>query len=202
MLAAGFDSLAPDLIKILFGFGLTAVLGSWITRHTQQRSWNRQWLVQRRAEDLKEMTAVFDELSRLLDRRWYRSAKLLWALRSADDETVESALSEYRLVLFAWNDNINRTLAQLQIHFSAGVRRQLDDELGRRLVELGAGLEDVYRCREKISKRYGSLVTQLEEARLAVYDFNLHLLGMIAERRSSLLGHVTATEPGGSARGE
>jgi uncharacterized membrane protein len=70
---------ADSLVPIAVGFLLTTVLGGSLGFYFQQRTWNHQHAVQRREQRHEQAIRVFEELSRLMDRRLYRLRLLYWS---------------------------------------------------------------------------------------------------------------------------
>jgi len=68
-----------DLIKLTAGFLLTTLCGGLLGFVFQRRNARYQWLRARWEKELGEAQAVFEEVSRLLDRRLYRTRQLLWS---------------------------------------------------------------------------------------------------------------------------
>lgn len=144
-------------------------------------------------EDLRRenATQVFEEVSRLLDKRLYRQRRLFWALRAEagqgmtwSDETL-LRLKQYQEVLFDWNDGINRNLALIQHHFSKGLRDELDGQIGREFVELGRICETVLKTpstpQKKDSVRHQEQL--LSSIATRVYNYNIKLLEFIQQGR-------------------
>jgi hypothetical protein len=95
-------------------------------------------------EGLTEAQTVFDEVSRLLDRRLYRTRQLLWSFDYAADRR-QQCLTDYRTIITEWNDNINRILAMLAIHFSIELRNVIDNQIGAQFRAIGRSLEQAIR---------------------------------------------------------
>ena len=72
-------SITDDLIKLAITFLLTTVCGGLLAFVFQGRQARYQWLRARWEKELTEAQTVFDEVSRLLDRRLYRTRQLLWS---------------------------------------------------------------------------------------------------------------------------
>jgi hypothetical protein len=69
------------LAPILLGFLLTTVLGGFLGVYLQQRSWAHRFKVERATAERDRAVQVFEETSRLLDRRLYRMRRLAWTLK-------------------------------------------------------------------------------------------------------------------------
>ena len=135
--------MGNELIKLLVGFALTTVCGGVLTFFFQRRQAQYQWIKSRWEKELSESQAAFEEISRLLDRRLYRTRQFLWGFDRSPEE-LEARLGEYRKAVTRWNDNVNRILALLAIHFSDEIRNILDNDLGAEFVNVGRLLEQAY----------------------------------------------------------
>src|SRR5205807_6782877 len=136
--------MTDDLIKLTIGFLLTTVCGGLLAFVFQRRQAEYQWLRTRREKELTDAQAVFDEVSRLLDRRLYRTRQLLWSF----DRLLagrQQCLDDYRTIVTEWNDNINRILAMLTIHFSIERRNMIDNQIGAQFRAIGHSLEQAIR---------------------------------------------------------
>ena len=185
------------LLPIFVGFLLTTVLGGLLGTYLQQRSWSHQFQAQNDARDLERATEVFEEVSRLLDRRLYRMRRLYWAL-SAETESstrgqAEVRMADYVSVVYEWNDGINRILALLERYFGSGVRDRFDNDIGRQVRHLGEALQVLWNSlgdgRKGSSWRDPSEGVSVDDLnprfdRLAnsIYDYNVELIRAIQER--------------------
>jgi glucose-6-phosphate-specific signal transduction histidine kinase len=175
--------MTDDLLKLAVGFMLTTLCGGLLGFAFQRRHARYQWLRSRWEKELSEAQAVFEEVSRILDRRLYRTRRLLWSLDRGQD-LIEDRLSDYRAVVFEWNDNVNRILALLAIHFSAELRDTIDNEIGAEYVAIGRALEQTIRGTSEANAE--ELEQRLDRLATSVYDFNLHILKEIKARRNAL----------------
>lgn len=137
-----------ELIPLAVGFLLTTVLGGLLGSFFQQRTWAHQHRVQTQDRERERAVLVFEEVSRLLDKRLYRLRLLYWSLAADTDarsERSETRMGDYRQVLYEWNDSINRNLALIQQYFGIAARERLDYRIGAAFVELGQAVEVMWR---------------------------------------------------------
>lgn len=208
-------SLAPDITVIVATF-----LAAGLAYYFQNRSWNHQHQLQA-AEEQHQLRAqlseqereravlIFDEISRLMDKRLYRLRLLYWRMKSGHDgtgwpkETAER-FEEYRQVLYEWNDSINRNLALVQRYFGRGMRDQLDYRLGASFASLGRTMEQWWKSAEVAPPRgQADVATRLNRLSSLIYSFNLDMItaiqaGAIASRIPEQLV-VSQQEAGTSA---
>lgn len=109
-----------ELILVVAGFLLTTVLGGLLGFFFQRRTWAHQHRVQTQDRERERAVLVFEEISKLLDRRLYRLRRLYWSLVADEDvhsERSDNRMDDYQDVLYEWNDSINRNLALIQQYF-------------------------------------------------------------------------------------
>ncbi|MFI8834971.1 hypothetical protein ACIGPN_28730 [Streptomyces afghaniensis] len=137
-----------ELIPLVAGFLLTTVLGGMLGSFFQQRTWAHQHRVQAQDRERERAVLVYEEVSRLLDKRLYRLRLLYWSLAAdtgARSEQSETRMGDYRQVLYEWNDSINRNLALIQQYFGIAARDRLDYRIGAAFVELGQAVEAMWK---------------------------------------------------------
>lgn len=87
-------------------------------------------------------TQLFEDLSRLMDKRLYRMRRVHTGMadpRAQGD--LKNRWTAYREVLYEWNENLNRNLALTQRYFGDKARRTLQDEIAAGFRELSILLE-------------------------------------------------------------
>jgi hypothetical protein len=173
--------MSETLLTVILGFVLTTVLGGFLGYVLQRRSWAHQYRVQAAADRREKATLLFDELSRLLDKRLYRMRRLYWSLgdHRPRQESKESRarMAAYVAILFEWNDSINRNLALLQSYFGGQLRTQLDEVIGARFRDLGAELEQLWK--EETAQPSSDITHRFSELADLIYQFNLDMIAVI-----------------------
>jgi hypothetical protein len=189
------DKITP----VITGFLLTTVIGGLLGFLFQRRTWNHQHAVQVHEQERERAVAIFEEVSRLMDRRLYRLRLLFWSLpkRSlggTEQELAQRRLEDYRQVLFDWNDNINRNLALIQQYFGTGLRSKLDNVLGARFVELGRDVEKLWRqdWSETEAAKYPRLENAIEGLSNSIYFYNIEMIKAI---QSASFGTAIEQQP-------
>ena len=188
------------LLPIAVGFLLTTVLGGLLGFFFQNRSWEHQHKIQQADEErhramrvAEENRAralqVFDEVSRLMDKRLYRLRQAYLSLpveggASGRSPQAEERLRDYQQVLYEWNDSINRNLALLQHHFGSAARQRLDNAVGASFAEAGRSFEAFWRAGrrpdgDKFERRLAGLGS-------IVYNFNIEMIGAIEQPHTGL----------------
>ncbi len=183
-----------NLAPVIVGFILTTVLGGLLGSFFQNRTWDHQNKIQQAeqerlhkaqiAEEKRDKALqIFDEISRLMDKRLYRLRLVYWSLpagggQAGHSPSAENRFEDYRRVLYEWNDSINRNLALLQHYFGQDMRDRLDYQVGASFVELGRVIELWWKS--GVSPEQGqSFDTRLQNLRNLVYTFNLDMIRAI-----------------------
>jgi hypothetical protein len=186
-----------SLLPVITGFLLTSVLGGLLGFFFQNRSWEHQHKIQQAEQERQrqlqlaeqargQALAVFDEISRLMDKRLYRLRLVCWSLQGDDGQSEHSRLArsrfkDYQQVLYEWNDSINRNLALLQHYFEPRIRQRLDNQVGGTFVELGRVIEEWWRTGVRPQSQE-AIDARLRTLGSLVYQFNLDMIRAIGER--------------------
>ena len=173
----------PRARPIGCGLLLTTVAGGLLGVYLQRRSWSHQYNVQLAAAARDRAVALFEELSRLLDRRLYRMRRLYWTLRRERERPLSErgakSLEAYDAVLFEWNDNINRNLALLERSFGSRMRKQLDDEIGATMRSVGVALENELKNPSVSETDLNEIGSRLGRLANLIYAYNVEMLALI-----------------------
>jgi peptidoglycan hydrolase-like protein with peptidoglycan-binding domain len=171
--------MGSDLTLLIVGFVLTTVVGGFLGYQYQRRTWQAN----RRESEREAASAVFDEISRAMDRRLYRMRRLYWSVRDWDDQRVDESLSDYREILRDWNDNLNRNLALVYRYFGPEVWRYVDGVLYEEFAYLGLRLERRVRhhaSEESASEPAHALTgRRLKALSNDVYELNRFLIAQV-----------------------
>ena len=179
--------MSPDtlekLLLLVIGFLLTSVAGTLIATVVQRRFWKHQWQLQSQKEWVDSARAIFEEVSRLMDRRLFRLNQLFIWSRRDDKERMANSLKHYRVILAEWNESINRNLSMLQFFFGTEIREQLDFEIGANFIHAGDLVETYYRDPVlRTEEKATDIKKIIRSTRSSVYNFNLKMLAQIARQ--------------------
>ena len=101
------QELHDNLWVLIAGFILTTVAGGLLASILQARLWRHQWKAERRVKFEEAARAVFEDVSRLMDKRLFRLSQWrLWIARG-DEPRIAIALEDYRAVMREWNAALN-----------------------------------------------------------------------------------------------
>lgn len=99
--------IATDQGKLIAGFILTTVIGSALGFLLQRVSWRRQAKTELFRQRYLDGTKLLEELSNLIDRRYFRLQRLLWAIPSkGGEEIIKLREKEYFETVQEWNEKL------------------------------------------------------------------------------------------------
>lgn len=104
-----FSKLTCTIIAGIIGCGLGAYL--------QKESWKEQNKLSMLESDRKQAESIFNEVSSLMDDRYYKTVRLLSAYKQKDSVKVEKHKQSLSMQLEQWNANYNRTCALIEGYF-------------------------------------------------------------------------------------
>ena len=175
-----------ELVLLLLGFLLTTLLGGYLAQSWQNRAHAFEREVAHRRSEQQAATQLFEELSRLMDKRLYRMRRLHTGMADPSARgDMKNRWGAYRDTLFEWNENLNRNLALTQRYFGDEARQALELEINEGFRELGTLLEGgaypnngltKYEHRQRVADRLNNLI----------YNFDIQLIEAI---QSGEVGH-------------
>ena len=178
-----------DLLKLCLGFLLTTVFGGLLGYYFQNRAWRHQFRIRLLEANLAEANKLFDELSRLMDKRLYRMRQVHWKLKNpAAEEALEKAMNSYREVLYEWNDALNRNLSLTETYFGAEIKRGLKGSIYEEFSRIGNLLESGY-LKFRDNKGFYEWEQPAEDlTRLGhrIYGLNIKMIRSIQKRQEGL----------------
>ena len=136
-------------LALIPSFVLTVLIGGAYASYLQQRSWRHQNQTRLDEEERKQAGEICTALAQLLDKRRYRTVRLLQAIEDrargegSDDELGERR-SEYEQALAEWNDQLTTRLVSVEVYFGGDAYDQLDS-IDRRFQEADSGIDKLYR---------------------------------------------------------
>lgn len=193
--------MARQLLLLVIGFFLTSVLGGTLGFIFQRRTWTQQERSKLLEAERLAARTVFEDLSRLMDKRLYRMRHFNWALQRSHGQTEESADLEghrdkLRDVLYEWNDNLHRNLALVLSYFGNEMRIYLEDTIFEEFKRIQAKLESAYReIRNAGSPRDHDFDQELYVLGTYVYSINV---GMISRIQEGKVGRFNPATPASS----
>lgn len=169
-----------DLTRLLIGFALTTVIGGALGIHFQNKSWRYQNDEKRYEAEITRASEIFDDLSHLLDRRTYRTRRLILAYRDNTDEDIKKWRDSYQEVLIQWNESLNRNLTLTQRYFGDDMRNKLDDI--REEFRKTDNALTAYRKAEKHNQNdLKDIENGLDSFNYKIYGFNIEMLKHIQD---------------------
>jgi hypothetical protein len=187
---------------VVVGFLLTTVLGGFLGSLFQRRVWNHQHVTQIMTSERTRSIEIFEEVSRLLDKRLYRLRLLYWSLPAGNSRGVRSQLAEqrlddYRQILFDWNDGINRNLALIQQYFGDEARFEFDHVMGIHFIQLGRMVEHYWNSDDALDPvEKSDFEGRLHLLGRLIYHYNISLLQTIRANSMTRKGRTRSGLPG------
>lgn len=137
-------------LALIPSFVLTVLIGGAYASYLQQRSWRHQNQSRLNEEERKQAGEIRTALSELLDKRLYRTLRLLQAIEerarnAVSDDQLRDQRSEYEQALADWNDQLTTRLVSMEVYFGRDLRDRLKDTIDRRFQEADDEVEKLYR---------------------------------------------------------
>ncbi len=175
---------------IIITFLLSGLVGTCISYFFQNRSWKYQYKITLQNSETKTSLKIFEEVSRLIDKRIYRMDKLNWALEdNNDEEKIKKQMNLYRTILYEWNDNYNRDRALLTIYFGNDIQQYFSEDIHSAIKKTGKMLEKYYyTSSDKRNTEMGYEIDgRIGDLENKAYEFNLRMLSVIRKREADIL---------------
>lgn len=168
-------NLAEDMALIGFQFVLLTIGGAIVANFYQGQLADRERGAERRDRSRTEAVAAFDEVSRLLDRRLYRTRRLVWGMQEGvGTEAWNARRLAYDAAVVDWNENLNRNLALIQVHFGCDLRSKLSGEIFPRFRSISSELTD-----KPTLDELSHIHEQINDLNAAVEAFDVEMLERI-----------------------
>lgn len=162
---------------------ISVIIGAIAAFIFQQRQSDIRRSIDIREKRIAISREIFDELSRLMDRRLYCTVQLYIWIQSSDDAMKISTLINYREAVRDWNYSTNRHVAMLHSFFGEEIRTSFREIVSRGFVRLGSLVESFYRgVREENIQ--SEIKRGTESLYHAVSNLNAAMLEMIFEQES------------------
>lgn len=96
---------------------IAGLLGWWLGVQYQDKNWKEQNSLSMLESDRKQAEVIFNEVSRLMDDRHYKTTRLLSAHRQNDSIKIRRYKDSLILNLEEWNANRHRTYSLIEAYF-------------------------------------------------------------------------------------
>jgi hypothetical protein len=181
------DDLVGNVVLLVLGFVLTTIVGGVLGYSLQDRLWKRQNRAKMFESERATATKLFEDLSRLMDKRLYRMRQVYWKLQrhTRGAEELESQMAVYRELLSEWNDSLNRNLALTEAYFGPEVRSHLEGKVYEGFSSIGRLLEDSYRADPSAdhTRQFQSISRSLTGIGAEIYMLNARMISQIQRGR-------------------
>ena len=172
---------------LLTGFGivLTAIIGSSATYYFQNRAWEHQHEISLQESETEAASKIFEETSKLVDKRIYRMEQLNWWLEdNKDQKRIEEQMDMYRQILYEWNDNFNRNRALMERYFGKNVQDYYSNDIHSAMKNAGNLLGDYYYTSSWKRSRAAGLEIEgrVGDLENKAYELNVRMLKLIQKQ--------------------
>lgn len=99
---------------------IAGFLGWWLGVQYQDKNWKEQYSLSMLKSDRKQAEVIFNEISRLMDDRHYKTLRLLSAHKQNDSTKIQRCKDSLILNLEEWNANRHRTYSLIEGYFGPG----------------------------------------------------------------------------------
>lgn len=99
---------------------IAGLLGWWLGVQYQDKNWKEQYSLSILESDRKQAETIFNEISRLMDDRYYKTIRLLSAYKQNDSVRILECRKSLSLQLEEWNANRHRNNSLIEAYF--GIR--------------------------------------------------------------------------------
>ena len=168
-----------DISMLLAGFHLTTIVGGYLSHSWQTRSAEIQREAEQKRYEIQAATEVFEDISRLMDKRLYRMRRISMGVgNDVDADIMSRRWDAYRESLFEWNENLNRYLALTQMYFGQEARDTLERDIQTRFIAFGRLLENS-RAKKSSDNTYAKRLQVADDLNNYIYEFDLKLIDRI-----------------------
>lgn len=96
---------------------IAAVIGGWLGATFQENSWREQYKLSMIECDRQQAEDIFNEVSRLMDDRFYKTRRLLSAYTQRDSIKIETYKQSMLMQLEEWNANRRRMYSLIEGYY-------------------------------------------------------------------------------------
>jgi hypothetical protein len=164
-----------EVTMLLLGFLLTTLVGGILTYYYQTLAWNRDDQARRKSDELARASVLFEDLSRMLDKRLYRLRNVEDGLEEKVSAVeLEKRREQYRVAVAEWNESLNRNLWATERYFGPSLRSTLEGKVQEGFRSLHAELSDT--LRDPKDERIKQLKDHIDSFNPAIYVFDGKML--------------------------
>lgn len=131
-----FMDFVEKLSLLVIGFGLTTLAGGYLANKFRRETAKTEFEIAAMQSDISRSVQVFESVSQLMDKRLYRMRRLHDVFNgNVSSDVLPQRLSDYRVALIEWNDNLNRYRALDAFYFPPDAGRPMKANF----VDVGCG---------------------------------------------------------------
>jgi hypothetical protein len=164
-----------EVVLLLIGFLLTTIVGGLLTYWYQTLAWNRDDIARRKSEELTRASALFEDVSRRMDRRLYRLRNVEDALEEKlSSAELDKRRAQYRAAVADWNESLNRNLWATQRYFGTSLRSTLEGTIQEGFRSLHQELAET--LGDRTEERINKLKAHINDFNPSIYMFDGEML--------------------------
>ena len=179
-----------QIVAVILGFILTGLIGNRVVQQWQHRGWLRQQQFLGREKEYLALRDLSTELSTEIGRRIYQTRRLLWAIRSMPDASIDDRLKSYDESLTRWNENLGNYYVRLTLYASYYDTTDLERRIHDPFQAVGAELEAMVRVRRRGKQpdaaKIAKIDRRLNDLQGEIFVFNRDLLRIVENLRERI----------------
>jgi DNA anti-recombination protein RmuC len=164
-----------ELVLLLLGFFLSTIVGGMLAYWYQSLAWSRDDEARRKSEELARASALFEDISRMMDKRLYRLRNVQDALEQRlSVGELEKCREEYRASVAEWNETLNRNLWATERYFGKSLRNTLEATIQEGFRSLHRDLSET--LKDPSGEKVNRLKASIDDFNPLVYAFDGEML--------------------------
>lgn len=159
---------------------IAGIIGCVLGAYLQNQSWIEQNRLSMLESDRKQAESIFNEVSSLMDDRYYKTVRLLSAYKQKDSAKIERYKESLSIQLEQWNSNYNRICALLEGYFGPRYNHFFKHKIqhnfaltGNKIIPSGASMVE--------NQKY--LDSRLDVLSKNIVTFNMMMIDAIKENK-------------------
>lgn len=162
-----------NTLNIVISFLLVTFLGNALIASWQHRTWVQQKRFEKKATSITSLLKIFDYLVQLMSKRRFAMLRVIYALKSADEDRIRMTTAIYDEVLNEWNIRFNELLIKITFHLGTDKMSVFENDINEHFVNLGRKIESLCKNRDKATKTaLNEIEKSLNKLSRDIFTFN------------------------------
>jgi hypothetical protein len=177
-----------EVALLTLGFVFTSLFGGGLTFLYQEIAASHARQEQMHIAAVQRASDTFGEISRLMDKRVYRTRRVLWAMRdNLPEPEIKERRTAYAETVREWNESLNRYYALTELSFGHSAR-----------IYLESAIFGEFRCISALlnaqTPDFSKIESRLDTMNPWVYKFNEEMLRRIQDGQVGVFQKETSYE--------